>query len=105
MLLPRLSYFAGRCQRRIGRNLILMRCVYLDGRRQLSRVPPTSSAGVRLEHCSGEARNLASQRPGFLMPCLEIVQMVGKHKSSGKTKRVARSEANLGQKDAELQKT
>ena len=31
--------------------------------------------------------------------------MVGKHKSSGKTKRVARSEANLGQKDAELQKT
>ena len=31
--------------------------------------------------------------------------MVGRHKSSGKTKRVARSEANLGQKDAELQKT
>jgi hypothetical protein len=31
--------------------------------------------------------------------------MIGKRKSSGKTKRAGRSEANLGQKEAELEKT
>ena len=69
------------------------------------RPPLRVQLAFGLSTARGEARNLASQRPGFLMPCLEIVQMVGKHKLSGKTKRVARSEANLGQKDAELQKT
>ena len=89
-----------------------MRCVDLDGRRQLPRVPPTSSPVVRpLSVAQGEAWNLASQRPGFFpqVPCLEIVDMIGKHKlgkhkSSGNIPRAGRSKPNLGQKEAKLEK-
>jgi hypothetical protein len=39
------------------------------------------------------------------MQYLEIVQMIGKHKSSGNIIRAGRSEPDLGQKEAELEKT
>jgi hypothetical protein len=43
------------------------------------------------------------------VPCLEIVDMIGKHKlgkhkSSGNIPRAGRSKPNLGQKEAELEK-
>src|SRR6476660_7512427 len=84
-----------------------MRCV--DFTRSAAAAPcsPTSSPVVRpLSVAQGEAWNLASQRSGFFaqMPCLEIVHMIGKHKSSSNIPRAGRSKPNLGQKEAELEK-
>jgi len=52
----------------------------------------------------GEARDFASQRPGLFQP-LGVIQMIGKRKKLHKTKRESHLNADLGQKEAGIEKT
>ena len=69
--------------------------------------PMQSSAVVRPVSISSEKPDFASQRPGFfrVRPIHWRFVMLSKRKSSGNPKRTEHGEADLGQKEAELEKT